>query len=103
MAPTVSDSLPRSSLIVDFKAVAVDKGVVVEAVTVAVVVAVLIPVPMVPAVVVVLVAVVVVVALGVEVNERSKVDSCEISFCHLLMVVVNPSISFSTLRTVPCK
>ena len=89
MAPTVSDNLPRRSLIANFNAVIDEKGVVEAVVS---------PVPVVPAVILVVVEVV-----GVGVDERRMVDNCAISSCHLAMVVCNPSMSFSTLRMVPCK
>ena len=75
-------------------------SVVIDEMGVDEVLTVVIPVPaaVVPAAVVLVVTVVV--EEGVADRE---VDNCAISSCHLVMVVCNPSSSFSTLRTVPCK
>ena len=93
MAPTVSDNLLLRSLITSFRVVIDEMGVE-KALTV------VIPVPAEP--VLGAVVLVVTVAVGVGVDDR-EVDNCAISSCHLVMVVCNPSSSFSTPRMVPCK
>lgn len=97
MVSTVSANFLRRSLIAFFNVV-IDKMGVDEALAAVVIPVLTKPLP----IVVELVVGVVRVVVEVDVADK-EVDNSAISSCHLVTDVCNSSISFSTLRTVPCK